>query len=552
MEKQPVTTDNLDIIQIDQIKENPNNPRKHYDEVQLNELAESIKSYGVLQPITVRRLGGYRNFEVVAGNRRYKAALLAGIKEIPAVVRELSDEQALEIALIENIQRADVHPMEEAVSFKQLIEKQNYAPEDVAHKFGKSVFFVRQRLKLNNLSEDSRKLFFENKFNIANAVKLAQFNKHVQEEILENAKDYYGNYGFSNRSFLNFQNELNEATFDIADSNLLPSAGPCTVCPFNTSVGSLFPEDEANPRCLKKECFDEKTQVAFEIELNSAIEQGYAIANNSYKETNLVKELVNKGVSVIPTYSSFEILEKPEELNYEEFKKEWLEDYEENEDTMREEWEEKKNEYEDELAEYEAAMNSINVVKAFIIDGNEKGTIQHIKLSKSAETVESIAVNNEERQIQKQIENIETKEKRARELDSEKVWAKIRELTSNKELVSNKLLNTTEVECFVEALKSKLSYRTKKEAQNYLESANGTDGNTVIAYMARLFILDVLPNAYGSHLSENSSNQYAYNYIKGILPQAVAAIELEQEGIATVRKDKVNKKIKELKALIEQ
>ena len=127
-----ITTDNLDMVQLDQIKENPNNPRTYYDEVQLNELAESIKSYGVLQPITVRRLDGYRNFEVVAGNRRYKASLLAGIEAIPAVVMELSDEQALEIALIENIQRVDVHPMEEAVSFKQLIEKQNYTPEDVS------------------------------------------------------------------------------------------------------------------------------------------------------------------------------------------------------------------------------------------------------------------------------------------------------------------------------------------------------------------------------------------------------------------------------------
>lgn len=544
-----ITADNLDMVQLDQIKENPNNPRKYYDEVQLNELAESIKSYGVLQPITVRRLNGYRNFEVVAGNRRYKASLLAGIKAIPAVVRELSDEQALEIALIENIQRVDVHPMEEAVSFKQLIEKQNYTPEDVAHKFGKSVFFVRQRLKLNNLSEDSRKLFFEDKFNIANAVKLAQYNDDIQNKILENAKHYYGIYEFRNGSFYVYEVKLSTATFDITDSSLIASAGACTDCPFNTSVGSLFPEDEENPRCLKSECFKEKTKVAYENQLNEAIEQGYELANNSYKETELTKELLNKGVAIIPTNSSFYVINKPEKPDYEEFKKEWLEDNEEDEDTMQEEWVDKMNEYEDELAEYNNKVNSGNTKQVFIIDGNGKGTYQTIEITSkdTDEDDKDNPVSNEYKQILQQIKNIEFKERRAKQLDGEKVWTKIRELTSNDALVSEGLLNEIEIECLIEALKSKLSWKARKTAETYLETAEGKIGNNVIAYISRLFILDILPSAYGSHLTEDSNNHYAYNYIKGILPQEVAAIELEQEGVANSRIEKVNANITSLR-----
>ena len=122
----------LDIKSIDA---NPNNPRKAFAEDALKELSESIKELGVLQPITVRPLDG--GYQVVCGERRWRAANLAGLTEIPAIVRELNDEEAMDIAITENLQRNDVSPFEEADAFQFLIDNKNYTIADLCKRFGK-------------------------------------------------------------------------------------------------------------------------------------------------------------------------------------------------------------------------------------------------------------------------------------------------------------------------------------------------------------------------------------------------------------------------------
>lgn len=136
-------------IEISKIIRNPNQPRKNFDETALQELADSIKQNGVLQPILVRKIGG--KYQIVAGERRYQASKLSGLKEIPAVVRDIDDKEVFQLALIENLQRSDLSPMEEAKGYRQLIDSQGLTQEGLAKILSKSRSAIANTLRLMDL-----------------------------------------------------------------------------------------------------------------------------------------------------------------------------------------------------------------------------------------------------------------------------------------------------------------------------------------------------------------------------------------------------------------
>lgn len=136
-------------IEISKITRNPNQPRKNFDETALQELADSIRQNGVLQPILVRKIGG--KYQIVAGERRYQASKLAGLKEIPAVVRDIDDKEVFQLALIENLQRSDLSPMEEAKGYRQLIDSQGLTQEGLAKILSKSRSAIANTLRLVDL-----------------------------------------------------------------------------------------------------------------------------------------------------------------------------------------------------------------------------------------------------------------------------------------------------------------------------------------------------------------------------------------------------------------
>lgn len=139
-------------IPIDLIQASPNNPRKRFSDNEIDELAASIRDKGLLQPLVVRALSN-GNFEIVAGERRWRAAQRAGIHELPAVIRDLSDGEALEIALIENIQRSDLNPLEEARAYGQLLEQFGYTQQQLAESVGKSRSHITNTLRLLTLPD---------------------------------------------------------------------------------------------------------------------------------------------------------------------------------------------------------------------------------------------------------------------------------------------------------------------------------------------------------------------------------------------------------------
>lgn len=147
-------------ISIDEIEPNKNQPRKIFEDDSLNELSESIKQHGIIQPLIVVKKDDF--YEIIAGERRWRAARLAGITEIPVIIKDYSNEQALEIALIENIQREDLNPIEEAEAFKRLIEDYGLKQEELAEKVSKSRTAVTNSMRLLNLDDRIKQMITEN------------------------------------------------------------------------------------------------------------------------------------------------------------------------------------------------------------------------------------------------------------------------------------------------------------------------------------------------------------------------------------------------------
>ena len=139
------------VLDISKIKPNPDQPRRQFNEQELIELSDSIKQNGVLQPLLVRKVGNY--YEIVAGERRYQASKLAGLKEVPVIIREISDEDVFKLALIENLQRSDLTPIEEARGYKQLIKEKDLTQEELSKILSKSRSAITNTLRLLDLPE---------------------------------------------------------------------------------------------------------------------------------------------------------------------------------------------------------------------------------------------------------------------------------------------------------------------------------------------------------------------------------------------------------------
>jgi ParB family chromosome partitioning protein len=154
-EKSPVSADRL--IPIEFISRNPRNPRRFFDDSELHDLASSIRQHGIVQPVVVRTLSP-NQFEIIAGERRWRAAQLAGLVEVPVVVRDVDDKTALEIAIVENVQRSDLNPLEEALGYEQLIAEYGYTQNDLGEIIGKSRSHVANSLRLLKLPEPVRDL----------------------------------------------------------------------------------------------------------------------------------------------------------------------------------------------------------------------------------------------------------------------------------------------------------------------------------------------------------------------------------------------------------
>ncbi len=178
-------SENVKYIPVDNIKPNPYQPRKHFSKRSLEELSQSIKAYGIIQPLSVRRISD-ESYELVAGERRLRASKLAGLREVPAIVINMRDQDSAALALIENLQREDLNFLEEAEGYYNLINDHGFTQQELAKKIGKSQSTVANKLRILKLPNDIKKLLVENNLTERHGRALLKLpDEETQREVLE-------------------------------------------------------------------------------------------------------------------------------------------------------------------------------------------------------------------------------------------------------------------------------------------------------------------------------------------------------------------------------
>jgi ParB family transcriptional regulator, chromosome partitioning protein len=259
-------------LPLESLVESPVNPRRTFEEDALNELASSIRAQGILAPLLVRPLGE-QTYEIVAGARRYRAAHLAGLSYVPVRIVDLTDAQALETSIVENLQRRDVHPLEEAQGFAALLrlEERQYSVEQIAAKCAKSPGYVASRLRLTELTPDVTEAFAKDEIGLGHALLLAKLQPQQQEEALPSCfQQQYAN-GKPKPILLpvrhlrewierNILLELATAPFSKEDAALLPEGGSCVECPKRTGYNVLLFEGigTQHDSCSDPKCYAAK------------------------------------------------------------------------------------------------------------------------------------------------------------------------------------------------------------------------------------------------------------------------------------------------------
>lgn len=316
------------LIPLGQIEPSSSNPRRSIDAASLKELAASIAELGVQQPIIVRpkpgRFAGENTaFQVVAGERRWRASKIAKKDSVPSIVRELTDEQVREVQIVENLQRADIHPMEEAEAYKALHPTADADHEDlpllVARRVGKSIDYVTKRLRLLSLIEEAKEAFLERDLSLDHALLIAALQPAEQERALHfvfnprgyekektihalrkklrdpgKHESYVGRECSTVRELRHWIEtevalELSKAEWDLEDRHLVPEAGACTTCPKRTGsnealFGGLI--DVKAETCMDASCFKQKRAALVRITAVAIAETGKEVVRLSHRSSS--------------------------------------------------------------------------------------------------------------------------------------------------------------------------------------------------------------------------------------------------------------------------
>jgi ParB/RepB/Spo0J family partition protein len=284
-----VTSPSFGDIPLDCIRVSKTNPRKIFDENHLQDLAASIKKQGVAQPILVRpieTIGDVTFFELVAGERRFRASRLAGNTTVPAVVRTLTDREAFELQVLENLQRVDLHPLEEAEGFEALMKQFSVTADELAEKVGKSKAYIYASLKLCALEPKARESFYAGTLTKSTALLVARIPvKKLQEQcVAEITKGYGGPMSFRTAAEhieRKYMLHLKKADFKPSDELLLPEAGSCSGCPKRTgNQPEIFTDVNADV-CTDPGCFKAKTDAHIVHVKKLAIENGQTVLSGA-------------------------------------------------------------------------------------------------------------------------------------------------------------------------------------------------------------------------------------------------------------------------------
>jgi ParB family chromosome partitioning protein len=318
METQVINATEYREVSLSLLSESKTNPRRIFENEALRELAATIRAKGVYSPLLVRPLTE-RGFEIVFGARRFRAAQMAEAETVPVRIKEMTDAEVIEAQLIENLQRKDVHPMEEAQGFRALLnlEEPKYTVEQIAAKMGKSPAYVTTRLKLTDLAPVVVEAFYAEEIGVGHALLLAKLQADQQEQALSACfKEVYNGERKPTRILLPVRNlqfwidtnivlALKDAPFDRKDAQLVPAAGSCLDCPKRTGHNKLLFSDIGGKldSCTDPTCYQSK--VAAHVAKTIAAKPNLVQISTAYSQQK-------EGSAVLPRNKYTEVrAEKP-------------------------------------------------------------------------------------------------------------------------------------------------------------------------------------------------------------------------------------------------
>lgn len=283
------------------LRESKINPRRHFDSGKMDELVASIKEHSIIDPLLIRPVredgvSGGTAFEIVYGVRRKRAAEKLKMQQVPCVVRNLSDEEAMSLRLVENLQREDIHPLDEAQGYADLVEFGKVKVEQLPVKVGKDSGHIARRMSLLRLSDKARKIFLDGKLTEPIAFQLSRLQPNDQKEMLGELKDREWEWtpqAFSRRA-ARLMLRLGNAPWDLKDEKL--HGGSCLSCQKRTgAVPALFPDIKETDICTDRSCFDKKGYEHAAVKLKDAEKTGKPLSKiasrYSFHATEMAKKL---------------------------------------------------------------------------------------------------------------------------------------------------------------------------------------------------------------------------------------------------------------------
>ena len=434
-------------VNVSDIDFSPLNYRKLFSEEALQLFAQELAQHGIISPLLLRRKGKDR-YELVAGERRLRAAKIAKFQNVPAQVADLTDEQVREIQLSENLQRENPHPMNEASAIGDM-QRAGLTIDEISLRLGKSKQFVYTRLKLLNLIEAFQEMVFADVLNMQDALQVATLSQGSQTEFFnERCKDWQKkNFQFANVrwNISNYRYDLKRAPFNTKDKNLVPEAGACSVCPSNSAtLKTLFPDVAKESICSNKECYNNKCIIHYMAALGNSITTYQPVAliyPNQLSETDEKLIPLIPGAAELPQHNSYDIsvIQKPEQPD----KGNYMYDNGKGKPKLdKEEYDEAMEEYNSELEAYNLHLQSGHYKVAVLLDGKDFYPVYFSmeKPRRSAGGGQTVTAKDVQAAIKSgsatpellksEIDRIKDREKRSEELDTEKIQLTVHNLFS--------------------------------------------------------------------------------------------------------------------------
>jgi ParB family chromosome partitioning protein len=551
------------------IKPDPEQPRKTFDGKLLNQLSESIKEHGVLQPITVRQLNS--RYLIVMGERRYRASKLAGKKTIPCIVRNYANADVLEVQIIENLQRQDVDPTEEAKAIAYLSEK--HSPSEIAKRLGRTDNFVRQRLKLAGLIKGFKRFLRNGEMTLKMGIAVALFEPEEQQMMLEAVSDNY-NANKINRMIQDHTFDLENASFDVSDKKLLPKAGACGDCQFNAAnQGNLF--GDGKMVCTKAACFETKNLKSFLNLIEKCKKENILLIPEISKywlddENNqaVISLLESKGLKVY-LLDDVEVIEEPEKPTMESVKRE-NRFYNSTEEELKTELREALENYQEELERFNTAEAN-GFIKGILCNPKSYHHREYfIKVIEETEpTNNPVSVDKKKMSDctpQEQILKINEREIRKKHIENNKQFEEVVQMIRETDYINTKkTLSVDEMVAFsISLFENNVDYvGRQKHFSKLLSGTSKMSDIEVVEHFKKNFKKEIFHRLIryiltkqvhfgeSNHIN-NLTNISFYNAIQGYYKSKISGIEKEYAEKRNKREVRLKERIAVLEKKIQE